>query len=161
MEKTPQQELEDLQAEPSIPKGHGRPQKKIDWELVKKLAAQFNPPKDIAYYLDVWETDLNVWCKRDNGVTLGDFVEKWQGTGRILLRGAQFQAAMKGTKGNVQMQRWLGVNYCGQSNNVKILHKVESQATQEPDGFEIVEKLEDGTEVLIDVPDATEGKPEA
>lgn len=57
------------------------------------------------------------WCERTYGRNFADVQEEKRNFGRISIRRAQFRLL---EKGNVSMCIFLGKNYLGQSDNVKI-----------------------------------------
>lgn len=89
------------------------------------------------------ESTLNDACKAEKGTTLADYLDQFRGLGQMSLRRKQWTTAMKG---NVTMQRWLGIQYLGQSPKVVMLHKVPGapggdlpppEKPADPDGFQI------------------------
>lgn len=118
---------------------------------------------EICRVLGRGETTLNDACKAEKGMTLGEYLEQFRGLGQMSLRRKQWTTAMKG---NVTMQRWLGIQYLGQSPKVVMLHKVPGatggdlpapEKKADPDGFQI-----DGLTDMDEVPDkVAEGIQEA
>src|SRR5215472_3110294 len=84
----------------------GRPRKRIDLELVEKLAHIQCTQAEIASALNVSVDTLQ------RNKDFAAIYEKGMEGGRKSLRRMQFESA---NKGNVAMQIWLGKQYLGQS----------------------------------------------
>jgi hypothetical protein len=93
----------------------GRPPKKINSEMVEKLASIGCTGDEIAAVLD---------CCRDTlYVRFSDSLKKGQNQAKATLRRLQWHSA---SCGNVTMQIWLGKNMLGQSNK----HEIQTVDTQ-------------------------------
>lgn len=96
----------------------GRPPKKIDEEMVEKLASIGCTGDEIAAVLD---------CCRDTlYARFSDSLKKGQNKAKATLRRLQWQSA---TSGNITMQIWLGKNMLGQSNKHEI-HAIDNRLIQ-------------------------------
>lgn len=60
-------------------------------------------------------------CVRDNGCTLGEYLDRYRELGKMSLRRAQYKAAVR--DGNTTMLRWLGIQYLDQSPEVVVMHR--------------------------------------
>lgn len=92
--------------------------KEIDWKTVSKLASFFCTTQEICQIIEVSDETLSTRCRKENRISLSEFIDASRGKGKMALRRAQFQAAIE--KGNVQMQIWLGKQLLGQTD--KIIH---------------------------------------
>lgn len=93
----------------------GRPVKKLNAELIEKLAGIGCTVEEIA---------STVGCCRDTiHRRFSDILKKGQDTAKVSLRRMQWKSA---AMGNVTMQIWLGKNMLGQSNK----HEICGQETQ-------------------------------
>jgi hypothetical protein len=108
-----------------------RPPKKIDKREFEGLCELQCTRDEICNWFDITDKTLDAWCKRtyqdDEGKPMGFsavFAIK-RGKGKIALRRTQFRLAQK----NAAMAIWLGRNYLGQSENVR----VDIAATNEQD----------------------------
>lgn len=91
----------------------GRKFIEIDQEDFEKLCHIQCVESEIAAWFRCSEDTIERWCKRIYGKTFAAvFEEKRQG-GRISLRRAQFQEAIKG---NTALLIWLGKQYLGQTD---------------------------------------------
>jgi hypothetical protein len=91
----------------------GRPKKPIDWEMVEKLCGWQATQEEIAQFCGVCVDTLDNRCKNEHGISFSEFFDQKRGTGKISLRRAQWQTAMKG---NPTMQIWLGKQHLGQKD---------------------------------------------
>lgn len=95
----------------------GRPKKQIDYETVKKLASIMCTQEEIANHLE-----LNVrTLQRDE--EFSRIYKTAQETGKMSLRRAQFESAIKNR--SVTMQIWLGKQYLGQRENPETDKEIE------------------------------------
>ena len=108
-----------------------RPRKEIDQDEFEKLCGLQCALNEIADWFDVSTDTIERWCKRtytrEDGTPM-NFAEVFaikRGRGKISLRRYQFELAKK----NANMAIWLGRNYLGQSENVR----VDIAATNEQD----------------------------
>jgi len=88
----------------------GRPVTKFDYEKVEKLASIHCTDEEIAYILDISPSTIKRHKKDDT--RLLDCIEKGHAVGRMSIRRAQFESALKNH--NATMQIWLGKQYLGQ-----------------------------------------------
>ncbi len=85
----------------------GRPPKKLDVEMIKKLSMILCSPTEMAYILDC---DYRTLVKHH-----GDLIEKGRANGKMSLRRKQYEVAM--TSNNAAMLIWLGKNWLNQQEN--------------------------------------------
>lgn len=94
----------------------GRPPKEIDKEQFEKLCGLQCSIIEVCDYFDVTDKTLNSWCKRTYDKTYSEVFEEKRSSGKISLRRAQYQLALKG---NATMLIWLGRNWLGQTDKDK------------------------------------------
>ena len=66
-----------LMAEKKVKKKMGRPLKHIDWELAEKLAYIHCTVAEIGAVMNLNQDTLADRCKRDNGITISEFIKKF------------------------------------------------------------------------------------
>ena len=85
------------------------------------MAIQCTLPEVCAFFNHKYgrgsEDSIERWCQRTYGKKFAEVCEEKKMLGRISIRRAQFRLL---EKGNVSMCIFLGKNYLGQSDNVKI-----------------------------------------
>ena len=95
----------------------------IDWKEFEKLCWFQCTEQEIADWfgcgMDTLESRIKEYY---NGLTFSEVFRQKKGTGKISLRRAQFQKAVK--DGNVTMQIWLGKQMLGQKDKQEIEHTV-------------------------------------
>ena len=94
----------------------GKPRVKIDYETVTKLAAMFCTDEEIASFLGISSKTIQRRKQDDEEYCLA--YKKGFDMGRVSLRQSQYKSAV--TQGNVTMQIWLGKQYLGQKDQVKV-----------------------------------------
>lgn len=102
------------------------------------MAQRFCPADDIVKIVGYTPKQFKraVWCKYKKSIP--DFVEMFAAQGRYLIQQAQFELAYK--KGHAPMQRWLGIQHCGQVTKTEILNKNVGKTTKgkkETQGFKM------------------------
>lgn len=85
----------------------GRPKSKIDWEKVNELLVAGCSGREIAGFIGVSEYTLYDRCESDNKLKFSQYSQGYYAKGDSLIRGKQYQLAMKGDK---TMLVWLGKN---------------------------------------------------
>ncbi len=94
-----------------------RPRKEIEQKQFEGLCRIQCTEKEICSVLDVTDKTLVAWCKRTYGVGFSDAYEKFASGGRMSLRRYQFDCAKKG---NATMLIWLGKQYLGQKDDMRV-----------------------------------------
>ena len=94
----------------------GRPRAKINQEEFEKLCSLQCTKLEICAWFNVTDKTLEAWCKRTYKKGFSEIFSEKRGIGKISLRRAQFQLAKK----NAAMAIFLGKNWLGQSDSVKI-----------------------------------------
>lgn len=89
----------------------GRPKVSVDWDEFEKLCAMQCTLKEIATWFNCSESTLVRRCKEEKKTTFEGYYKKHSEAGRISLRRAQLQYAMKG---NASLLIFLGKQYLGQ-----------------------------------------------
>ena len=93
-----------------------RPRKEIDEKQFESLCGIQCTQEEICEFFHVCADTLNTWCKRTYKKNFSAVYEEKRGTGKISLRRAQYQLALKG---NATMLIWLGRNWLGQTDKDK------------------------------------------
>jgi hypothetical protein len=117
-----------------------RPLKEIDAKQFEKLCGLQCTKLEICGWFDITDKTLESWCKRTYGKGFSETFEEKRAAGKISLRRAQYELALKG---NATMLIWLGRNYLGQSEDVT----VKANVALDDDGLskslrEMAEELE-------------------
>ena len=100
----------------------GRPQKQIDWQLVKSLCAIHCTQREILDIIKCDDKTLGAAIKREFGdANFSEFFKRESASGKASLRRTQWELAKK----NAAMAIWLGKQYLEQRD---IMHT----ATEEP-----------------------------
>ena len=94
-----------------------RPLKEIDAKQFEKLCGLQCTKLEICVWFDITDKTLESWCKRTYGKGFSETFEEKRAAGKISLRRAQYELALKG---NATMLIWLGRNYLGQSEDVTV-----------------------------------------
>lgn len=94
-----------------------RPKKEIDKEQFEKLCGLQCTKEEVCYFFDLTDKTLERWCKDTYGEGFSDVFRKKREVGKISLRRAQYETALKG---NASLLIWLGKQYLGQSENVVV-----------------------------------------
>lgn len=90
----------------------GRPQSQINKDYFERMCGLVFTQKEICTVLRVSEKTLRKFCKQTYGKGFKEVYNELIAPSKAKLRQWQFDAA---EKGNVEMLKWLGVNYLGQS----------------------------------------------
>lgn len=94
-----------------------RSKKEIDKEQFEKLCGLQCTKDEVCYFFDLTDKTLERWCKDTYGEGFSDVFRKKREVGKISLRRAQYETALKG---NASLLIWLGKQYLGQSENVVV-----------------------------------------
>lgn len=89
-----------------------------DWEEFDKLCAIQCTLEEIAAWYDCDEATIERCVKKNKHMKFADYFKKKAGKGKISLRRAQWQQALKGDK---FMLRLLGENHLGQSRHIQVM----------------------------------------
>lgn len=100
----------------------GRPRVKIDWEQMEKLCAMQCLLEEIAAFFGCCIESIERACKREHRVTFVEYYRSKSAAGKVALRRAQLQTALKGS---VPMQIWLGKQQLGQADKIQTMNKTE------------------------------------
>ncbi len=92
----------------------GVPTKEIKWDEVDKLCAIFATKQEIADFFGLTPYEFDCRLLEEKGMQFSDYFTIKSARGKLSLRRAQMQAALGG---NVTMQRFLGIQHLGQSDN--------------------------------------------
>ncbi len=95
----------------------GRPRKEIDKKMFESLCGMFCTLDDIADFFDCSQDTIERWCKRTYDEGFADTYKRKSSAGRRSLRRWQFEAA---SKGNTSMLIFLGKNYLGQADTMRM-----------------------------------------
>lgn len=93
----------------------GRPTIEIDWEEFDKLCAFQCTKEEIAAWYRCSEDTIENKIKETHGKTFSAYFKEKRQAGRVSLRRAQFQNALKGS---VPLLIWLGKQYLGQADKL-------------------------------------------
>lgn len=91
----------------------GRNKANIDWNKVDRYLQAQCDATGIAGLMGICRDTLYNRCKEDNNIDFSTYSQQKKSEGRELLRGKQFETAMKGDK---TMLVWLGKQYLGQKD---------------------------------------------
>lgn len=92
----------------------GRPRKQIDKSQFESLCGIQCTIEEVCQFFECDEVTLNRWCKETYKMTFSQVFKTKRGVGKISLRRAQYQLALKG---NSSMLIWLGKQYLDQAEN--------------------------------------------
>ena len=95
-----------------IKKNKGRPEIKINWDVVDKLCGIFCTLEEIAAFFDCSEDTIERAVEREKGVKFNEYYKKRCAKGKMSLRRFQYHQAEK----NPTMAIWLGKQYLGQED---------------------------------------------
>lgn len=120
---------------PRAGKKDGRPPVQIDQKMFEQMCKCWCPETEIALILQCSTSTILRWCHKTYGKTFAEVYKEKSAEGRLSLRKAQFNTAIKG---NVQMQKWLGMQVLGQHEKqinenrnidvVELLIEIENRA---------------------------------
>ena len=100
----------------------GRPPKDINQDNFEKLCGIFCTRREVCTFFDVSEDTIERWCKKTYGVNFAVVYEQKKDNGRISLRRAMFQGALKG---NVALLIWLSKQHLGMTDKAEETIKQE------------------------------------
>jgi len=89
----------------------GRPEVKIDWNIVDELCHIQCTSEEIASVIGCSDATLARRCKKDHDITFAEYIAQKSLGGKSSLRRKQWKAA---DSGNTTMLIWLGKQYLGQ-----------------------------------------------
>jgi len=95
-----------------IKKNAGRPEVKIDWNVVDKLCGIFCTLEEIAAFFDCSEDTIERAVEREKEMKFSEYYKKKCAKGEMSLRRFQYHQAEK----NPTMAIWLGKQYLGQED---------------------------------------------
>lgn len=95
-----------------MPRQRGRPAKEIDWEQAIKLTELHLDAEQVAYALGVSYYHFLKEIREKYGLDWRQFREMHRTNAKISIVRKQYELAKRG---NIQMLKWLGTNWCGQS----------------------------------------------
>ena len=103
---------------PKKPTGNptGRPRAQVNKEEFEACCRILCTETEICDIFGICEDTLNAWCKRTYGCTFSDTYKKFSAGGKKSLRRYQFEMA----EHNASMAIWLGKQWLGQTDEVKI-----------------------------------------
>lgn len=88
-----------------------RPKKQIDQKQFESLCALQCTKDEICGFFDITDKTLDRWCKETYRASFSDVFRAKRETGKISLRRAQYETAIKG---NSSMLIWLGKQWLNQ-----------------------------------------------
>ena len=94
-----------------------RPRKEIDSKQFESLCGLQCTKEEICNFFSLTDKTLDRWCRETYGESFSVVFQQKRGLGKISLRRAQYETALKG---NTSLLIWLGKQYLGQSDNVVI-----------------------------------------
>lgn len=109
----------------------GRPKKEIDKEAFEKLCGLQCTRDEICDWFEVTSKTLYGWCKRTYKADFSTVYEQKRARGKMSLRRAQFELAKK----SATMAIFLGKNYLGQSDNIKVESRADGLLADLIDGL--------------------------
>ena len=109
----------------------GRPRKEIDQTNFEKLCGLQCTKEEICGFFDVTDKTLENWCRRTYKAGFSEIFAQKRGIGKISLRRYQFELAKK----NASMAIFLGKNYLGQSDAVRIESNADGKLAELIDGL--------------------------
>ena len=106
----------------------GRPQKKIDWELVDKLLMKGCSGVEVAGRLGIHPTTLYEKCVTDNGQSFCEYSTHHYAKGTATIKEHQYDKALGLTEaGDNTLLIWLGKTRCGQKEEKNINISTDEQ----------------------------------
>jgi len=96
----------------------GPSHKRVDWEMVEKLAKIMCTVEEIASFVKVSVSTLDRAAHQQFDMNIYERVDKWRDTGRCSLRRKQWLLADK----NAAMAIFLGKQHLGQSDSHSLIH---------------------------------------
>jgi len=97
----------------------GRPEKKIDWELVDRMLQANCSAKEIASHFNLHYQTFYERIAEKYNTNFTNYAASQRESGLAKLKLSQFEKATdNSSKGNVQMLIWLGKNLLGQKETV-------------------------------------------
>ena len=92
-----------------------RPRKEIDRKQFESLCGLQCTKEEICDFFELTDKTLDRWCRETYESSFSDVFKQKRGLGKISLRRAQYETALKG---NTSLLIWLGKQYLGQTENV-------------------------------------------
>lgn len=93
-----------------------RPLKQIDQKQFESLCGLQCTLEEMCGFFNVTDKTLDSWCKRTYNASFSEVFKQKRGNGKISLRRAQWRLAEK----NATMAIWLGKQYLGQKDEIKV-----------------------------------------
>lgn len=109
----------------------GRPPVEIDAKIFENLCSIFCTLDEIAGVFGCSADTIERWCKREYKITFAEAYKKASGKGRMSLRRMQFKLAEK----NAAMAIFLGKNYLGQSDVMRVESRADGSLADLIDGL--------------------------
>lgn len=109
----------------------GRPKIKIDKNLFEKFCKIQCTEQEIADFFNCSVDTINRWCLQEYKLTFADTFKKKSVDGKMSLRRNQFRMS----ENNPTMAIWLGKQYLGQSDNIKVENKELSKLDELLEGI--------------------------
>lgn len=122
-----------------------RPPIELDWEQIDLYLQCQSTLNEVAMFCHCSHDTIERACKRDKGMSFGQYAEEKREGGKISLRRAQWQKAVD--KQDTTMLIWLGKQYLNQKDTKDI--KAEVQQTTIP---QLEEMTKDELKALIGEP---------
>ena len=95
----------------------GRPRIEFDWEEFDKLCMIHATEEEIAAWFRCSVDTVDRACKEKHGTTFAEYKAQKAGIGKVSLRRAQIQKALKGDN---CMLIWCGKQYLGQKEPIRV-----------------------------------------
>jgi len=103
----------------------GRPEKKIDWELVDRMLEANCSAKEIASHFGMYYQTFYEKIAEKYNTNFTNYAASKRESGLARLKLSQFEKAINNSStGNVQMLIWLGKNLLGQKETVSTENSV-------------------------------------
>lgn len=99
----------------------GRPEYKIEWEIVEQLLQADCSGTEIASVLGISNDTLYIRCKKEKGLDFSAYSLKYKQKGDSLLKSKQFESAIADK--NITMQIWLGKQRLNQREKQEVTGK--------------------------------------
>lgn len=97
----------------------------IDQEEFEKLCAIQTTLEELSAWFKCSVDTIERWCEKTYKMGFAEVYRQKRGTGKVSLRRAQFQNALKG---NTVMQIWLGKQYLAQADKIEQKNIEEQQS---------------------------------
>lgn len=116
-----------------------RPVKEFDKETFEKLCGLQCTEEEICDWFETTDKTLSRWCQRTYKMSFSEVRIKKAVKGKMSLRRAQFELAKK----SAAMAIFLGKNYLGQSDSVKVESRADGLLADLIDGLKEPEPEDD------------------